>query len=795
MEPKHAVVTGIGLVSPLGSTLADFTEGLRRGIPAFRPVQAFDTRPFRSALGGEIPDFDPALELTPAEIAKWTDRYVYLGLAAARKALVSAGIPEDLGMDPRAALVVGTCNGALRTAERFWRITLGLEPGIIDDAMRIEVRYGALGRALADSFRIGGPVSVVTTACSSSTNALGIALDLIQSGDADIVVAGGTDALCLTPFSGFSALKAMASPGPCNPFSGEPDGYGMTLGEGAAFWVVESPDRAARRGATPMGDILAGALSADAYHMTSPDPVGDGAHRAMRSTLERGGVTVADLGAINAHGTGTDANDRAESKALRRLLDGEPVPVSSTKSFFGHCLGAAGILEATAALTAMREGFIPPTIGFTNPRPGLDLDYVPNHARPKDYDLVLSNSFAFGGNNASILLGRHKPSRTVPDPTTPSRRICITGVGAICGLGVGIPSILAALDEGLTAVGPVTRFNVSDCRSHRAALLDPFDWRRHERRLDLRTMNPVSRFATLAAREALENAGIPLRPKALEAVGLVMGTHVGPSEEVLMRRIWGSEDRVADVTGFTEIVANSINGYVSTTLYLKGYNTMVSPGPQAGMAAAILAARAVMLGHVRTVVCGAADEVFEPHFRNCDSAGWLALDDDAWAPGQTPLPGSRRILGEGGAMLVIEDLGEARNRGAPVRAEVLGWASTTDPGDPLLGHTDHRGLEQAIRLALDRSRCRPEDVSILIRSPDGNAGDDREDAALDAVFTANRPPEYHVSGPAGVLESAGAILGVASLLGKGPIEGPCVVIGTSIWGFNSVLVLGPAGDH
>lgn len=782
---RHAFVTGIGIVSPIGGDPETFLAALRDARSGIGPIRAFDASPFRSQVAGEVHDFDPATDLSPDEVARHPDRYLLLALVAARRALAHAGLPGHLGGDGRTAIAVGTCNGGLRTGEALWRILLEQVPGPIDPARVRDVRNGTLGVALAATFGIGGPCAVVTTACASSTNALGTALDLIRDGEADRVLVGGSDALCLTTCAGFSALKALASPGPCRPFSGEPAQWGMTLGEGAAFWVLEADDLAARRGAIRLGEVVAYGLSGDAHHATSPDPAGDGAYRAMRAALDRAGVPPADLGAINAHGTGTEANDRAESRAIRRLLDGAPVPVSSTKSFLGHALGAAGILEATAALLSMNAGFVPPTLRFDTPRPGVDIDPVPNAPRDRVYDLALSNSFGFAGNNASVLLRAADVVHDLPAAASP-RTVAITGVGAVTPLGLSVRDLVDALDAGRHGVASVTRFDVTGCRGTRAGLVPDFDPRRQDRRLDLAPMSPIARFAALAAREALDGAAMPLRPRALEPVGLVLGTHAGPSEAALMRRVWTTPSRVADVNAFAEVVPNSVNGQVSIALYLKGHNTHLSPGQHAGGAALVAAARAIRDGHAASVLAGAADQVSPTLFRIWNDAGWVVPD----AP-DAPSPRTRTPA-EGAVMLLVEHLDAAVARDVPVLATVAGWAECARPSHGPDPDGDAGRLEAAIRLALRRAGWTPSRVAAVVRAPLHAEVAAIEDRALDAVLPG--VPHLRTDAATGTLEGTGVLVPLAALLAR-RVPGLHLVVSTSEDGAASILALdcrGPA---
>lgn len=791
MGQVRAVVTGMGVISSIGLDVATFMESVRNGESGIRPVRAFDTSHFRSHLAGEIQDFVPEEHLSPSEISEYADRYLLLALAAARQALLSSGFQPDGDRKERIAISAGTCNGGLLTAERRYRMLLSGDNTAFDERMAQLIEYGTLGRALAGVLRIRGPNLVVTTACSSSTSSIGIALDLIQSQECDVVLAGGSDSLSLTTYSGFSALKAMAPSVPCSPFSGRPGEYGMNLGEGAGFWVIESLEHALARGAKIFGEVLGYSLSGDAYHLTSPDPRGDGAFRAMRMTLERAGIRPDELGAINAHGTGTEANDRTETRAIRRLMESaDAVPVSSVKSTLGHCLGAAGILEASASLGGMEEDFVPPTVHFTEPRPGCELDHVPNLPRQHTHRTFLSNGFAFSGNNAAVVVAKYEPDKCPPDP--PRREVVITGTGAISALGIGVDSLVEGVAKGRLGIRRIDRFDTLDCNAHQAGMVEEFDWKPYARRFDLRAMNLISRYATLSALEALKQAGCRLNPRTLEQTGLVLGVTTGPSAEKLMETVWGSEDHAPDITNFSESVANSINGYVSKTLYLKGYNTMVSTGPQAAVSALVLGSRAIQAGHCRTLLVGGADEVFHRHFADLDSLCHLTEDEEGWNQVTENGDHPRMVLGEGATMLVMEDREQAENRGVEPMAEVLGWAETMDPIDLASGVTDSDSLTSAIRLALDRGECSIDDVDAIVTAPMGQSPDHREVEAYRAVFGDDGIPQtFQIVGNTGYCESCSATMAaVAHLNGsRARVGAHLLVVGTSYKGGNHVVLL------
>ncbi len=718
---RPALVTGMGILCPVGRSRQEVLDALRQGRSGIDEIAAFDTSAFRTPFGGEVRSFDPAEHLTKAELEDMPDRSLQLALAAARRALEDAGLcwSRDDPPKSRAALVVGTCNGGLSTAEQQYRILLGMQPGRFDRKMNLLIRYHTMGKALSYALGVTGPTWVVTTACSSSTTALGLAFELVSRGAADVVLAGGADAMCLATMAGFDALKA-TSTGRTAPFS---TSVGLNLGEGAAFWVVESPAHASARGARVDGELQGYALSADAHHPTAPDPRGDGAYRTMSAAIESAGVDIGDIGAINAHGTGTDANDRTETKAVLRLCGAKSIPVYSFKSQVGHCLGAAGAVEATAGLLAMQNDLIPATCNFGEARPGCGLDYVPNTPRPAHYDRFVSSNYAFGGNNASIIVGRHHPGRPVPEVTAPEAPTALTGAGAVCSLGLDLEPLLEGLHEGRRGLVPVAGRVPGATRARLAGLVPPFSERHVDRRLDLRNMNSISRYATAAARFALKHCGARVGPREGAVTGIVSGVYVGPEEEGQMQAVIPTGGACADIAGFSQIVANATAGWVSNALLLKGYSTTVAQGADAGLFALLLAHFAVSSGRARRLLAGAADELYPRYFQNYDGLGLLHKGADEQSYGLRPSARHRRVLGEGAAYIAVETKRDALERGAPILAELRGFGMTTDTQGFHEPNRDPAGLARAIDEALVCAGWSPADVELVLWTPQGNSGD------------------------------------------------------------------------
>ncbi|MGQ9633505.1 MAG: beta-ketoacyl-[acyl-carrier-protein] synthase family protein [Bryobacteraceae bacterium] len=403
MGQRRVVVTGLGVISALGRDREGFWAALREGRSGIGPIESVDCSQLRFQNGAEVHSYDPEDYLDPKE-SGFLDRFAQFSLIAAREAVADAGIEWTSHLRDSAAVVTGSCVGGQCTQDQgFVELYLERRPRVHPltiprtmanaGASRISLEYG-----------LHGPVYTISTACSSSNHAIGQAFWLVRQGTSDLAITGGSEA----PFS-MGLLKAwealrVVSPDTCRPFCR--DRRGMILGEGAAMLVLETLEAAVARGARIYAEVVGFGMSSDAHHITQPSV--EGPARAMRMALADGGVAPEAVGYINAHGTGTPANDPTETRAIREVFGkhAERLAVSSTKSMHGHALGAAGGLEAAATVLALHHGVLPPTANFTEPDPECDLDYVPNVARRAQVEYALSNSFAFGGLNAVVAFRR-----------------------------------------------------------------------------------------------------------------------------------------------------------------------------------------------------------------------------------------------------------------------------------------------------------------------------------------------------------------------------------------------------
>jgi 3-oxoacyl-[acyl-carrier-protein] synthase II len=408
---KRVVITGLGTVNAVAGDPREFAAALRNGKCGIGPITLFDTAGFRTHNGAQVKDFRPRDTIPRSISLKRMSRSDLFALVAALQALSQAGlhsIPEDLRDEM--GVVIGGGAGGLLEAESFFRDYLQRGGRRARFSRLSSVSCAATANHLTTLFGLYGPKATIMTACSSGATAIGLGRDLIRSGAARAMIAGGTEPLCRMTFASFNALKAV-DPDYCRPFSG--NRAGLTLGEAAGILILESLEGAMRRGAPILAEVLGYGVTCDSHHMTAPDVGASGAARAMRAALADAQLPPEAVDYINAHGTATPPNDLMETRAIKEVFGARAreIPVSSTKSMHGHTLGASGALEAVVSVLAISEGFIPPTIHCEMPDPECDLDYVTTGARPVAPAVVLSNSFAFGGNNTTVIFGRFREGR------------------------------------------------------------------------------------------------------------------------------------------------------------------------------------------------------------------------------------------------------------------------------------------------------------------------------------------------------------------------------------------------
>ncbi len=411
MTSRRVVVTGIGVLSPIGNSPAEFWDSLAAGRNGIGRITAFDPSAFPTRIAGELKNFDASQYLDRKQL-KRMDPFCQYGLVAAKQALEDSGLDLEKENCDRIGVYAGSGIGGLATIEAQHQVMLEKGPDRVSPLTVPMMIINLLPGQIAMNFGLKGPNLAVVTACATATHSIGEALLAIRSGMADIIVSGGSES-STTPFglAGFCSMKALSTRNDapekaCRPFDRERDGFIMA--SGAGMLVLEELERARARSAKIYGELIGYGATSDAYHLTAPAPEGAGAARAMKMALDLAGISPSDIDYINAHGTSTPLNDKFETMAIKTVFGegAKKVPVSSTKSMHGHLLGAAGAVEAIACLQAMEHNLIPPTMNYEFPDPELDLDYVPNQAREAKVDIALSNSFGFGGHNGTLILKR-----------------------------------------------------------------------------------------------------------------------------------------------------------------------------------------------------------------------------------------------------------------------------------------------------------------------------------------------------------------------------------------------------
>ncbi|GMQ59525.1 beta-ketoacyl-ACP synthase II [Vallitalea sediminicola] len=409
---RRVVITGLGVITPIGNNVDEYWNNLKAGKIGFGEITSFDATDYRAKIVGEVKGFEPK-EYMERKKAKRMDRFAQFSIAATKQAIDNSGLDLEKEDVERIGVVVGTGVGGLGSIEKEEQNLLAKGPNKVSPMFIPKVITNMAAGNIAIQFGLKGVCTNVVTACATSTNTIGDAFRIIQYGDADVMVAGGTES-CIVPLgvSGFTALQALStSEDPkkaSRPFDKNRDGF--VMGEGSGIIILEELEHAEARGANILAEVKGYGAACDAYHITAPAPGGEGAARAMKLAIKDAGIKPEDISYINAHGTSTEYNDKLETAAIKKVFkdNAYKVPISSTKSMVGHLLGAAGAVEIVACVKTILDSFVHPTVGYATPDEECDLDYIPIKGRNLDVKYILSNSLGFGGHNASLVIGKYE---------------------------------------------------------------------------------------------------------------------------------------------------------------------------------------------------------------------------------------------------------------------------------------------------------------------------------------------------------------------------------------------------
>jgi len=724
----RVVVTGLGIICAAGRDCDEFWRTIMSGATALRPSSRPEFTPFGRAITGEIPDAWIAEATTPEDRQRY-GRDVLLALIAARQAMQSAQLESRPGTwAERTGLVLGKCQA--------------ITPG----GPRLHDWIHSTADDLAACVGVSGPRQTIATACSAGSNAVGAGRDRIWTQDADLVLVGGVDVLLAATFTGFFALQSLDTQ-PCSPYSRS---AGLNLGEGAAFLVLERLESAHERGVPVLAEVMGYGLSADAYHATAPDPTGRGAAMAVQRALDDSELDSSCVTYVSGHGTGTKPNDTVERRVMRTVFGARSVPLTSTKSFVGHTLGAAGAVEAVTSVLSIMHGAIPPTVNFGEVQPG-DLDFVPNSARQADVDVVVSNSYAFGGNNASLVIARPRPSHRY-QRTPRTERAVITGIGLVGRPGIGVPEWVKHLAYGQAGAPGLLTDDELMLRLAEHPFATASVWRQ---------MNGFTRLCMAATRLAVEDARLALSRDRRDGTGLILGSMSGASEvRSSLRRQGIAVEGSRRIHEFTQVTLNAPAGAVCQALAIRGLTTTITSGGVSGTLALEAALDAIALGRADSIVVVAVDEAGAEVEAIYEDLG--ILDRTGMVRPYDPQP-QGTSAGTAAVALLVESPSSARERGADIRARITGIAHASDNYDPRKFDPAGTRYAKALRCALARGEVSAADVGAAIGSAAGTDLDTCESAALSAVLPAGTPVVV-MKAITGECEAASGLINVAAPL-------------------------------
>ncbi|MCM1298678.1 MAG: beta-ketoacyl-[acyl-carrier-protein] synthase family protein [Firmicutes bacterium] len=670
-DKNRCVVTGLGLICALGDSVNECWENAVNGISGIRDVTVINTDECY-AKKGAVND-TPNSELSSENF----DRSSLLCIKAAAEALKDAAIDDYRGSG--IGVIVGNCVGGAASIDGYFTAVKEKGEENVPKEEILKMPASAIANNVSSHFGLKGVTANIVNACAAGTISLSYACDLIRSGEAEVFLAGGSDAFTSLAFAGFNALHAL-DPKACSPFNRS---SGITLGEGAGILVIESYEHAVQRGAKIYCEILGSGVSSDAHHITAPRPDGEGQMSAIRRAISNSGLSPKDIDYINAHGTGTAKNDEAEFLSLHTIFDGEndSLSVSSTKSMTGHCLGAAGSIEAVFAVKAVKEGIVPPTTGYTaEDKEALTekagkIDFTPNDSRKKPLNYVMSNSFAFGGNNASIIFAReHKeiPEKRCDQP------VYITGLGIVSS------------ERGEDGSADSLR-----------AQLTAEDYKAHDIKMAFyRKLDRFSQLQLVSGVKALADAGFKTDAGNENDIGIIIGTSDGPMTEIadFQKNIIEHGTNGGSAFSFPNTVYNAAGGYFSIFSGIKGYNVTVANGWQAGLQSVCYAYNVIGNCEESVMVAAGTDE-------NTDVTAYLYGKYGVKTADKPYGGGSGFVLGEGSVSIVLENEEYANKTGAKKYAEIAGCGMCHGGTDFSEAKVDPEAMKKAVE-----SACRKADV-------------------------------------------------------------------------------------
>ena len=730
----RCVVTGLGMVNAIGKNVEECWENALKGTPGIDKVRSVNSDDCYAHLGAEVEDAN-------IELNDKVDRVSMLCLQASKEALKDAGIDGNVDAS-RMGVIMGSCVGGVVSIENY------IEKGQKTEDIN-KMTIASIANHVANMAGAKGVVTNIGNACAASTMSIAYACELIRAGVGDVFIAGGADAFASVPFAGFTALHAL-SENPCSPFN---KSNGITLGEGAGAIIVESYEHAVKRGAHIYCDVLSAGISSDAHHITAPRPDGIGQMYAIRRALDKSGVDKKDLDYINAHGTGTAKNDEAEFLSIHTIFDenNDHLSVSSTKAMVGHCLGAAGAIEAVYSIKALTDNKVPPTIGYTaedlealKEKAG-KIDFMPNDMKEKEMNYVMSNSFAFGGSNASIIFAKNEGKMS---EDVNNEEIYITGMGIVSPAGNGLDNYVAKVKAGekIASGNLVSELGKDDFDKHDIKLA-------FYRKLDkLSTMQVVSGI------EAIENSGLTFDDSNAEDFGMIIGTGDGPLTTVYEFQDHISKEGTQNGSAFNfpNTVYNAAGGYLSIKTGMRGYNVTITNGNQSGLSSVCYAANEIRQSRAKTMLASGTDENSDVMKELYSKLGLNASELGSIYENEKGMN-----LSDGSVTIALESASQAASHSAKKYAVVAGCAQTHECVEYGEVKGSDEGLANAIKDACKDAGITPDQIDAVFGFGNGIKDvDDIEKNVYKNVF-GKEMPVINVKDYIGEARAAAATLAAA----------------------------------
>ena len=702
---KRCVITGLGMINAIGNTVDESWNNCINGVSGIKEVRSIDTSDCYAHLGAESAEH---FDVDAGDDAQKMDRVSLLCVKAANEAIKDSGIVIDDSNAGRVGVIMGSCVGGAVSIQKFFTDRHNAE-GSEDTSDIIKMPIGVIANNVAKIAGVKGVVTNVGNACAASTISIEYACDLIRAGVGDAFIVGGADSFSALAFGGFTALHALDTD-PCSPYN---KSKGITLGEGAGALIVESYEHAVARNAKIYCDVLGGGISSDAHHITAPRPDSEGQMNAMKWALANSDLKPSDIDYINGHATGTPLNDSTEIQAMQTIFgDNDNTAVDSTKSMVGHCLGAAGAVEAIYTVKALTTETVPPTIGYSDEdlenlkEKAGKLDFMPNVSKHKEIDYAMTNNFAFGGNNASVIFAKNEKKIKPLE----NNKVYVTGFGIVSPAGNTVDSYVEAVKNGgLKSEGDGL-----------FATVGADDYKEYGIKLNFyRKLDKLSQTQVVSGRACLADAGVTVTTDNETEIGMIVGTADGPATEIINfhEGLIKNGLHAGSAFIFPNTVYNAAGGYFSINSGVKGVNVTLTNGMQAGLQSICYAYNVVRDGAEKMMMATGLDENTETMKLLYGKLGYFS-NEESVKPYE--LNGSEFVLGEGSTTMMLESEASAEARNAVKYAEIAGYAMTHESVSAGTLAGSDAALDKAIIKACENAGISVDDIDAVVGFGDGN---------------------------------------------------------------------------